>query len=88
MNRRPTQADVARLAGVSKATVGFALSDRYDIAIPETTRQRVKRAAEAVGYRPNLAARALASGRTNAIRLRFPALFCPTTRRFCRSLSE
>ncbi|MEO7720213.1 MAG: LacI family DNA-binding transcriptional regulator [Capsulimonas sp.] len=72
MHRRPTQADVARLAGVSKSTVGFALSDRYDIAIPETTRQRVKRAALEINYRPNLAARALTSGRMNAITIAFP----------------
>ena len=72
MKRRPTQADVARLANVSKATVGFALSDRYDIGIPEATRQRVKKAAEEIGYRPNLAARALVSGRTNTITIAFP----------------
>ncbi|MCW3060743.1 MAG: transcriptional regulator, LacI family [Capsulimonas sp.] len=72
MHRRPTQADVARLAGVSKSTVGFALSDRYDIAIPETTRQRVKRAALEINYRPNLAARALNSGRMNAVTIAFP----------------
>ena len=72
MSRRPTQADVARHAGVSKATVGFALSDRYDIAIPESTRQRVKKAADEIGYRPNLAARALVSGRTNTISIAFP----------------
>ena len=72
MHRRPTQADVARLAGVSKSTVGFALSDRYDIAIPETTRQRVKRAALEINYRPNLAARALTSGRMNAVTIAFP----------------
>ncbi|MEO7715329.1 MAG: LacI family DNA-binding transcriptional regulator [Capsulimonas sp.] len=72
MLRRPTQEDVARRAGVSKATVGFSLTNRYDIGIPETTRQRVKQAAEEIGYRPNLAARALASGRTNTITVAFP----------------
>ena len=72
ITRRPTQADIGRLAGVSKATVGFVLADRYDIAIPESTRQRVKRAATDIGYRPNLAARALVSGRTNAITIAFP----------------
>jgi LacI family transcriptional regulator len=72
ISRRPTQADVASRAGVSKATVGFVLADRYDIAIPESTRQRVKQAASEIGYRPNLAARALVSGRTNAITIAFP----------------
>ena len=72
MSRRPTQADVARRASVSKATVGFALADRYDISIPESTRQRVKQAAEEIGYRPNLAARALVSGKTNTITIAFP----------------
>lgn len=71
-HKRPTQADVARLAGVSKSTVGFALSDRYDIAIPEATRQRVKRAAQQIGYQPNVVARALSSGRMKAVTIAFP----------------
>jgi len=44
-------ADVARAAGVSRATVSRAL--RNDLRLTPATRQRVREAAETVGYRPN-----------------------------------
>jgi LacI family transcriptional regulator len=58
--------EVAKAAGVSIGTVDRALHGRTGIS--ETTRQRVMRAAEKLGYRPNLAARAL-SGRKGAVRI-------------------
>lgn len=64
--RLPTMADVARLAGVSRATVSFVLNDR-DQMISESTRQRVLDAAQALGYRPNRTARSLRSQRTATI---------------------
>jgi LacI family transcriptional regulator len=70
-NRRPTRADVAKLAGVSTATVTFVLANRYDLPIPEVTRDRVRRAAAEVGYTPNAVAKALVSGRTNAVTVAF-----------------
>jgi LacI family transcriptional regulator len=48
------------------------LGDRFDIAIPESTRERVRHAARQLGYRPHAAAQALASGRTNTISVAFP----------------
>jgi DNA-binding LacI/PurR family transcriptional regulator len=72
MKPRPTRADVAAQAGVSKTTVTYVLSDRSDVTIPEGTRERVRIAASALGYRPHAAAKALASGRTNAITVAFP----------------
>jgi LacI family transcriptional regulator len=63
---------VAVRAGVSKTTVTYVLADRFDIAIPESTRQRVRSAAEQLGYQPHAAAKALASGVTNAVTLAFP----------------
>lgn len=72
MKPRPTRADVANQAGVSKTTVTYVMSDRYDIAIPEHTRERVRIAAKQLGYRPHATAKALASGRTNAITVAFP----------------
>jgi DNA-binding LacI/PurR family transcriptional regulator len=65
--RRVTAVDVAHAAGVSRATVGFVLNDTPGQTISEGTRQRVLRAAELLGYRPNSAARALASGRSRII---------------------
>ncbi|MGI4789281.1 MAG: LacI family DNA-binding transcriptional regulator [Janthinobacterium lividum] len=72
MKERATRADVASKAGVSKTTVTYVLGDRYDIAIPEPTRERVRIAAHQLGYRPHAAARALASGRTESITVAFP----------------
>lgn len=72
MNRRSTRDDVARQAGVSKTTVTYVLGDRHDIAIPETTRERVRYAAQQLGYRPHPAAQALRSGRTQAVTVAFP----------------
>ena len=72
MKPRSTRADVASLAGVSKTTVTYVLGERYDVAIPEPTRERVRAVARQLGYRPHAAARALASGRTNSITVAFP----------------
>ena len=54
--------EIARLAGVSIGTVDRALLDRKGVS--ESTRERILSIAEAVGYKPNLAARALSKGRT------------------------
>ncbi|MCG6568524.1 LacI family DNA-binding transcriptional regulator [Tessaracoccus sp. ZS01] len=51
--RRPTLADVAVAAGVSRATVSKALNGRGDIA--EATRERVLTAVAALGYRSTTA---------------------------------
>lgn len=59
--------DVARLAGVSQSTVSRAL--RGDSKVSERTRTLVADAAKTLGYVPNLAGRALSSGRTNRIGL-------------------
>ncbi|MCA8036697.1 substrate-binding domain-containing protein [Burkholderia arboris] len=61
---------LANHLGVSQATVSRALAGHTQISAK--TRQRVTEAAEALGYRPNEAARRLATGRTNAAGLVFP----------------
>lgn len=68
----PTMHDVARVAGVSIKTVSNVIND-YPY-IREATRDRVLRAIEELGYRPNLSARGLRSGRTGVIGLAVPAL--------------
>src|SRR3954463_2817144 len=65
--RRPTIADVARLAGVSSAAVSFAVNDRPGVS-PET-RERILEAARELGWRPSASARALTQARTRAIGL-------------------
>lgn len=70
--RRPTAADVARRAGVSRATVSYVLNDTPHQAIPEHTRQRVRDAATELGYTPSAAARALITGRSDVVLLLLP----------------
>lgn len=62
-----TLKDIADALGVSPMTVSYALRD-YN-RIPLTTRTRVRAAATEMGYRPNGSARAMRSGRANAIGL-------------------
>ena len=69
MPRRPTSADVATEAGVSRTTVSFVLNERADVKIPTRTRQRVLSAAERLGYHPHAPARQLARGRSHVIAL-------------------
>jgi DNA-binding LacI/PurR family transcriptional regulator len=64
---RPTNADVARLASVSTATVSYVLNNAAGRRISARTREEVHRAAELLGYRPNLAARNLARGKSGVV---------------------
>ncbi len=71
-SRRPTAADVAAHAGVSRATVSYVLNDTPHQAIPEKTRERVRAAAAELGYTPSAVARALITGRSDVILLLLP----------------
>lgn len=61
----PTSHDVARLAGVSQATVSRALREHHGVAA--ATRARVHEAARSLGYVTSSTARALATRRTRRI---------------------
>ncbi|MEP6629402.1 MAG: LacI family DNA-binding transcriptional regulator [Lapillicoccus sp.] len=56
---------MARLAGVSQATVSRAL--RPGTSVPDATRQRVERAARVLGYVPNRLGRSLVTSETGRI---------------------
>jgi DNA-binding LacI/PurR family transcriptional regulator len=64
-SRNPTLEDVARRAGVSRALVSLAL--RNSTRVAAETRVKIADAVAEIGYRPNLAARNLASHRTATI---------------------
>lgn len=70
--RRVTAADIARSLGVSRATVGFVLNETPGQTISAATTERVLAEARRLGYRPHIAARALASGRSNIVLLVLP----------------
>lgn len=63
--RGVTMNDVAKHAGVSRTAVSFVLSNRENASISEETRTRINDAVQALGYRPNAGARALASQRSD-----------------------
>ncbi|MGZ4659898.1 MAG: LacI family DNA-binding transcriptional regulator [Arthrobacter sp.] len=63
--RGVTMSDVAKHAGVSRTAVSFVLSNRENASISEETRIRINDAVQALGYRPNAGARALASQRSD-----------------------
>ena len=63
---------MAAVAGVSFSTVSNVI--RNSPLVREATRQRVLDAISSVGYRPNLAARNLRSGRSGVIGLAVPEL--------------
>lgn len=63
--RGVTMNDVAKHAGVSRTAVSFVLSNREKASISEETRERIKDAVQALGYRPNAGARALAAQRSD-----------------------
>ena len=62
---KPVMTDVARHAGVSQKTVSRVINNAPNVSAD--VRARVTGAIEAVGYRPNSAARALVTHRTGAI---------------------
>lgn len=65
-----TRADVARLAGVSEATVSYVITGNRKISQP--VQSRVQKAMDKLGYRPNRMAQALAGGKSRVIALLFP----------------
>lgn len=66
-----TMRDVADHAGVSIATVSFVVNNTKPVT--QGTRTRIEASMQALGYRPNAVARALASRRTRILALAYPA---------------
>ena len=64
---RPTLKTIAELSGLAVPTVSRALNDAPDIG--QATKDKVRRIAADIGYRPNRAGLRLRTGKTNVIAL-------------------
>jgi DNA-binding LacI/PurR family transcriptional regulator len=76
-DHRITSIDVAKRAGVSQSTVSLVLSGKGRGRISTRTEETVRRAAEELGYRTNVAARALRTGSARTVGLVVPDVTHP-----------
>ncbi len=92
MSSDVTLRDVADLAKVHTSTASRALNERTRNLVNDATVRRVIKAAERLGYQPNVLARGLRSNRTNSVGIIIPdltnPLFPPVIRGIEDRLSE
>jgi len=86
--QRPTQNDIARLAGVSQATVSQVLNNAMIGSIPEETRRRVLEVIEQLGYVPDRAARSLRTKKTYTLAAVIPDITNPYYPTFIRGVQD
>ena len=85
----PTSADVARRAGVSRATVSYVLNNVTTQHISAETCARVRQASEEMGYIPHAAARSLRAGQSTLVLMPLPTVpFGPLLDRYYQALAE
>src|SRR5215469_2123164 len=84
--KRPTINDIARRAGLSKASVSRALNGKQDVD-PET-RKRVLALAAEMAYVPSASARALSKGHSACLGLLVPSLTWPWVLEVLRGMAE
>jgi LacI family transcriptional regulator len=77
VRKKPTQFDVARLAGVSQTTVSLVLNNPETTSVPLDTREKVQDAIRSLGYMPNNAARVLRTSRTYTLACVIPMITNP-----------
>ncbi|MHA6763787.1 LacI family DNA-binding transcriptional regulator [Streptacidiphilus sp. PAMC 29251] len=88
MSKRPTIADVARLAGVHKATASRALNPEAGGRVSAATVRRVRTVAEELGFTPNTAARSLRTNRSFTVGVLLPDLTNPLFPPMARGIEE
>lgn len=92
--KKPTQTDVASLAGVSRATVSYVINGKtaLGVNISDETRQRVLNVVDELGYVVNAGAQALRRGDTKTIGVLLPLyenpFFWDVLRGVCREAHE
>lgn len=72
-----TQKDVATKAGVSQAAVSNALNPSSVLNIPSQTKERIKKVAHELNYKPNRFAKALRTNRTQTLACIIPDITNP-----------
>jgi LacI family transcriptional regulator len=87
-HKRPTQDDVARIAGVSQTAVSMVLNDRSPVAISPETRQRVLAAIDELGYVPDGSARSLRTRKTLIVASLIPDITNPFYPAFERGIQD
>lgn len=78
--------DVAAHAGVSMKTVSNVVNDHPHVS--PAMRAKVQRAIDELGYRPNLSARQLVTGRTGLIAVALPRLDVPYFAELCGAIAR
>lgn len=73
-NGKPTISDVARLSGVSVATVSYVLNNRTS-EVSTATAERVMKAVQEIGYIKNLAAASLSGQKSKLIAVIIPGIY-------------
>ncbi|MGW2304282.1 LacI family DNA-binding transcriptional regulator [Streptomyces sp. NPDC001809] len=86
MPERVTMADVARVAGVSSATVSYVLSGKRPVA--PATRTAVEAAIAELSFTVNAAARSLRTGRSSLVALIVPDIANPFYAQLAATLQE
>src|SRR3954454_11173236 len=86
MAGKPTINDIARLAGVSKATVSRVLNHKPDV--DPTTRDRVMRIVEEQSFVPSITATGLAGGQSRLIGALVPSFTWPFISDIMRGVAE
>src|SRR5258708_20429086 len=86
MGSRLTIEDIARLAGVSKATVSRVLNQKSNV--DPATRERVLRVINEKRFVPSITASGLAGGRSRLIGLLTPPLAWPTVSEIMHGVAE
>jgi LacI family transcriptional regulator len=84
----PTQADVARLAGVSRPMVSYALNNPSSVSIAADTRQRILDAVRTLGYVPDRVAQSLRTRKTHTIASIIPDITNPFYPTFQRGMQD
>jgi LacI family transcriptional regulator len=73
---KPTIADIAKKAGVSKATVSRVLNDKSE-GVSDATRVRIKALIQELAFQPCAVARGLATGKSRSVGLIIPDIANP-----------